>query len=176
MRALVIYESTFGNTRAIAEAINEGLSPRMAVEVIGVNAAPTTLPEGVGLIVVGGPTHAFGMSRARTREDAARRSSGPPHTGTTGLRDWIDTLTPPTDRVAAATFDTRIDRRVPGSAARATAKRLRRLGYEVVTSPESFWVDDVAGPLVDGEVERARVWGEHLASSVAATGLDQPVA
>jgi hypothetical protein len=65
-----------------------------------------------------------------------------------------------------ATFDTRVGkvRHLPGSAAKSAAKALRKIGYTAVVPPESFWVADVAGPLLDGELDRARAWGEELAA------------
>ena len=67
--------------------------------------------------------------------------------------------------VGAAAFDTRIDKpRVPGSAARAAEKRLRRLGFRFVAAAESFYVTGTKGPLVPGEVERARLWAEQVAA------------
>lgn len=121
MRALVVYESMFGNTRAIAEAVAAGLEAHLPVLVREVSGAPIVLDEDVRLLVAGGPTHAFGMSRARTREQGSQR--GGPGTSATGLgiREWLGQVRRPGD-VAAATFDTRANRpRLPGSAARARA-------------------------------------------------------
>lgn len=75
-RALVIFESMFGNTRTIADAVADGLSSRFETDVIEVSLAPTRIPEEVSLVVVGGPTHAFGLTRPRTREDAANQADG----------------------------------------------------------------------------------------------------
>lgn len=69
MHAFVIYESMFGNTRKVAE----GLATSAKVDLREVGAAPATIEGGVDLLVVGGPTHAFSMSRPRTREDALPR-------------------------------------------------------------------------------------------------------
>jgi hypothetical protein len=66
MRALVVVESVFGNTRRIAEAISSCLSTQIDVRMVDVAEAPTELA-GIDLVVVGGPTHAFGMTRLSTR-------------------------------------------------------------------------------------------------------------
>jgi hypothetical protein len=181
MSALVVYESMWGNTRAVAEAIARGLGPD--TEVLDVTRASGDLPTEVDLLVIGGPTHAFSMSRGTTRHDAAQRGA-PAGEESQGIREWLAGLEPPrTDAadlpgrdssapqpLAVATFDTRVAkvRRLPGSAAKAAAKevRRRRLGHLVGT--ESFYVDDMAGPLLDGERERAEAWGEQLRRARAA--------
>jgi hypothetical protein len=164
---LVTLESMFGNTRSIAEAVAEGLSSRFRTDLVEVGIAPTRLPEEIRLVVVGGPTHAFGMTRPRTREDAARQTDEPLVSGGRGLREWLEAAERPRSRPPAASFDTRIDRpRVPGSAARGAEKRLRRLGFPIAAPAESFYVGSTTGPLVDGELDRARRWGHSLAERV----------
>jgi hypothetical protein len=111
-RAVVVYESMFGNTRNIADAVAEGLSSRFATDIIEVGLAPTRIAEEVSLVVVGGPTHAFGLSRARTRQDAAAQADGPLISPARGLREWLETAELPRTGVGAAAFDTRIDSRV----------------------------------------------------------------
>jgi hypothetical protein len=161
--ALVVYESMYGNTERIARAVAEGLRDHVDVMVCEVGVAPDTLPV-VELLVVGGPTHAFSMSRASTREDAARSAARPVLSGRRGLREWIEGLAAPSSPVALAAFDTKVARpRLPGSAARAAARRLRQLGLRQVCPPESFHVQDREGPLAAGEVERAKAWGQGVA-------------
>ena len=165
-RALVVYESMFGNTRSIAQAVAEGLSAEIETDTVEVGAAPTSVPEDVTLLLVGGPTHAFGLTRARTREDAGRQAGGPVISDRTGLREWLSEL----DRrpgLPTATFDTRIEKpRAPGSAARAAERRLRRAGFTIAVPAESFYVTGTTGPLTDGEVDRARGWGEEISRRV----------
>jgi hypothetical protein len=167
-RALVIYESMYGNTEQIARAIGEGLAERMPVEVVEVGVAPTTLATEVGLVVVGGPTHAFSMSRPGTRESPLV-SSG------IGVREWLEGLEPATDVPVAAAYDTHVDHpkllRHVGSAAAAIAKRLEKLGIEVVAEPEHFWVTGSLGPLREGELERANDFGRSVAEKAGITTL-----
>jgi flavorubredoxin len=73
-RALVVFESMFGNTEAIAHAVADGLRSTMDVDVVEVGAAPASPADDVDLLVVGGPTHAFGLTRPSTRQDAARQA------------------------------------------------------------------------------------------------------
>jgi hypothetical protein len=95
MRALVVYESMFGNTQVIANAIADGLAGRMRVDTVEVGVAPASIGDDVGLLVVGGPTHAFGMSRQGTRQDAAKQGKeGLVSTGI-GIREWLAGLQGP---------------------------------------------------------------------------------
>ena len=168
MKALVVYESMFGNTEQIARAVARGLGKSVEVEVVEVSKAPRDLEVDVDLIVAGGPTHAFSMSRASTRADAINRGATEGEREF-GLREWIDAL-PEGRRVdKIATFDTRIRtmRHLPGSAAKGAAKAARRHGYESAASAESFYVDDVDGPLLSGELERAEAWGQQLGALAA---------
>lgn len=167
MRAVVVYESMFGNTQRIAEAVADGLATCMEVDLTEVGAATEVVPDDVDLLVVGGPTHAFGLSRPATRSDAADRTGRGVVSAVIGLREWLDGLRSSSSRTAAATFDTRVDKpRMPGSAARAAHKRLRRLGFRVVAPAQSFYVTDMTGPLVAGEQDRARQWAERLGTGL----------
>jgi hypothetical protein len=131
MDALVVYESMYGNTRAIAEAIAEGLG----------GAELRSTREGADpsadLLIVGGPTHMHGLATSGSRKMAAEAVKEDGHgalepgaTDDPGLRQWLRDL-PKVDGGRAATFDTRLDRSaaLTGSAARGIARRLRRRGY-----------------------------------------------
>jgi Flavodoxin len=163
-RALVVYESMFGNTADLAHAVAEGLAIGVDVEVVEVHDAPDGLDEGYDLVVLGAPTHAFSMSRPATREEA--RAKGAAAAADLGLREWMDDLDHGPHHPAVAAFDTRVGRvrRLPGSAARRAVRVARRLGYRPACAPESFFVADVAGPLAEGERERATAWGRRLAA------------
>lgn len=168
MRALIVYESMFGNTRVVAGAIGDGVSASVPVDVVEVGEAPYSVPGDVGLLVVGGPTHTLGLTRPATRADAARQAAGPLVSRGDGLREWLESLGSAPSGLAVATFDTRVDKpRVPGSAAKGAARRLRRRRFRMVAPPESFFVSGTTGPLLPGEVDRARQWGVRLGSTVA---------
>ncbi|WP_421733966.1 flavodoxin family protein [Cellulomonas sp.] len=164
MRALVVYESSFGNTGQIAKAVWEGMFSRMQdVALLDVTSAPRRLPPELELLVVGAPTQAFGMSRPATRADAEKQAGTEPDGTSIGVREWLRELDPPERTVHAATFDTRIHSpHVPGSAAVGAWRVLRRAGFQVAAEAESFWVMGIKGPLRDGELERARAWGIGL--------------
>jgi hypothetical protein len=170
MRALLVYESMFGNNRAIAEAVAEGLTPQVSVEILEVGHAPDALPEDVDLLIVGGPNHAFGMSRPSTREQAAQEADAPLVSSGIGLREWLEAL-PPVDRpVRFAAFDSRADKAVVRTVDRTAgtiAKRLRKRGLRPLDGIQSFLVEDLKGPLVAGELDRARAWGAELGAAAA---------
>ncbi len=170
MRALVIYESMFGNTRDIAESIGEGLAEHGLVDVVEVGATTHEVSPDVDLLVVGGPTHAFGLSRPSTRQDAATKKGSEPISAGLGIREWLESTGRATAEAVAAAFDTKIDKPIPGAAAHAVEKRLRRLGYRIATPGESFRVTDTAGPLRAGELDRAKAWGAQLGETVARSG------
>lgn len=177
MHALVVFESMFGNTQTIAKAVYEGLSSRIETDMVEVGAAAEVIGDDVDLLVVGGPTHAFGMSRPGTRQTAAGQAEQGPLSAGIEVREWLDALERGSDGVAAATFDTRIKKPhwLVGSAARAIEKRLRRLGFGVIAPSHSFYVAGTPGPLLNGEAERARLWGEKLASEFSAKEADRRI-
>lgn len=172
LRAMVIYESMFGNTQRVAQAIGRGLAARVPVDVVEVGHAPPQLDDDVDLVVVGGPTHAFGLSSERTRRSAAQQApAGVVSTGL-GVREWVACLAPHGDRLAVAAFDTHIDKTwVPGAASRKLDKMMRGMGLFVLEPPTSFYVHDTAGPLVGGEAERAELLGRRLGEQLLASRL-----
>ena len=129
----------------------------------------------MSLLVVGGPTHALGLSRDSTRRDAATKTSRGLVSPGIGIREWLSRIGHPRADVAAAAFDTRVNKAwPPSSAAGAVHKRLRWLRFRMITAPESFLVTDTTGPLVDGELDRALAWGERV-GAIWASGTDWPV-
>jgi hypothetical protein len=161
MRALVVYESMFGNTRQVAAAIADGMADGADVTVTEVADAPARIPDDVDLVVVGGPTHAFSMSRPPTRQDAVRQG-GADADVSKGIREWLDELPPSTRECSFAAFDTRVDMPLlPGAASRAATRVARKRGFTIV-DPVSYLVRGYQGPLVEGQLERAREWGHGL--------------
>ena len=171
-RALIVFESMFGNTREIAGAIADGLSGEgVEVELREVTAAPGRVPSGFDLLVVGAPTHAFSLSRPKTRADAERQGASPGH-AEFGMREWLSGLSWDGPKPTVAVFDTRVTkvRKLRWAANRAAVATLRRRGLRPGTEPVAFVVGDVKGPLEPGEVERATSWGRSLAPLAAAAG------
>jgi hypothetical protein len=172
MRALVVYESMYGNTREIAAAVAEGLRRSYEVDVVAAGRATRALVDGADLLVAGGPTHAHGLSRPWTRKAAAQASSRPggpaldPDAGGLSLRSWLEDLATAHGGASAAAFDTRLSgpSAFTGQASAAISRRLRRLGYRRVAPPASFLVDK-QNHLLPGELQRAAQWGSSLAAS-----------
>jgi len=164
MRSLVVYESSFGNTRQVAEQIAEALAEAGEVEIVTVDDEMPGLAH-VDLLVVGAPTHVHGLSSTRSRASAVEQGAG----GEVGIgaRGWIDRL-PLCGGPRIAVFDTRAHKPelLVGSAAHGIAKRLRKHGYRLAVEPESFFVTGTPGPLEAGELERAAAWGRALANEV----------
>ena len=166
MRIVVAYESMYGNTREIAEAIADGLGK---ADVLAVNDGDASAAGDADVLIAGGPTHMHGMATTMSRKGTGQSAEEegtqlePGAADGPGLRKWL------ADRIGdgkkAAAFDTRIDKSpmLTGAASRGIAKRLRKAGYDVIADPESFFVDDSEGPLADGELERAKAWGAELA-------------
>jgi hypothetical protein len=174
MKAVVVFESMYGNTRAIAESVANGIrsSGPAEVTVVPVGAADGSSIAQADLIVVGGPTHAHGMSHAATRR-AARDAAGKPDSELRldpaasiegpGIRDWLAHV----DNTGAliAAFDTRLDAPpiFTGRAAPKVARQLQRRGFVSIADPESFLVTK-GTELCPGETARAQDWGSRLSA------------
>lgn len=163
MKVLVVYESHFGNTRRVAEAIARGLRGRAQVEVLDIEEAPAIADLDADLLVIGAPTHVLGMSRPDSRREALEQA-GLPDTSRRGIREWIEDAD--ADAPPVAVYDTRtLESRLPGSAARAANRQLRKRGVTMVSPAQNFLVHGVEGPLAPGEDDRAEAWGRTLAAT-----------
>jgi hypothetical protein len=171
MRAVVVYESMYGNTHLIADAIGAGLRTGSDVSVVPVSQASPAVLADADLVVVGGPTHIHGMSRASTRKAAVQAADKPaspltvePDALGPGLREWFASLG--RHPVKAAAFDTRMHgpAALTGRASKGVAHLLRAHGFDVIEEPESFLVTK-QDRLEPQEAERAREWGAKLAAA-----------
>lgn len=167
MNVVIVFESLFGNTRDVAEAVAEGArGGGEVVLLLPVAEAEASLFADADLLVVGGPTHVHGMVSERSRVGAVgvagRQRLPEPDLDGPALRDWFDAIPKGLGRRAAA-FDTRIgkSKALTGSAASRIVRLLGRAGYTVV-GEESFIVEGTAGPLREGELDRAREWGRDI--------------
>lgn len=168
MNALVVYESLWGNTKAVAEAIARGIGGG-AVAVSTSEASHERVAQ-ADLLVVGAPLLGFNLPSQEMRrsiESNPAHASHRPDLSHPTVRDWLETVPP---RAAwYATFETRIWWS-PGSSAKRIAKALESAGYRQVAPPQRFIVKGSYGPLRTGELERAQAWGEELARFADAAG------
>jgi len=174
MEALVIYESMYGNTPAIATEVAAGLGGTHEVTLVPVARATRELVAVAGLIVVGAPTHLHGMpsvaSRRRAAETARKPGSGltmDPDAGGPSLRAWLEALA--AEGALAAAFDTRLSGMpaLTGRAGRGIARLLTRRGCRVLVAPESFLVSG-QNTLLEGEAVRACSWGAMVGETAHA--------
>ena len=171
MAVVVVYESMYGNTHRIAEAIGQGLiEAGVHAEVVSVEAARICGSGPGDVLVVGAPTHVHGLSRASTREAAVRDAPGralevDPSAQGAGVREWLETLDIAGCRAAA--FDTRAKgpAMLTGRASQKIAKALQEHGCDLVAEPESFLVSST-NQLLPEEDARARQWGVELAVTI----------
>lgn len=167
MTVVVVYESMYGNTHRIAEAIGHGLAEAgVLAEVVSVEAARERELGPEDVLVVGAPTHVHGLSRAATRQAAVQDAPGralevDPSAQGQGVREWLEALDTHGGRAAA--FDTRAKGPavLTGRASQKIAKALHQHGFDLVAEPESFLVSS-DNRLLPEEEARARQWGADL--------------
>lgn len=172
MHALIVYESMFGNTAAVARAIADGVGQSGSVDLREVSDAPATLPAEIDLLIVGGPTHVHGMTSERSRRTAADQAGIRLVSRGSGIREWLETLVGGSAGTTAAAFDTRVPgpALLTGSAAKAASRRLGAIGLRVVPA-ESFVLggpkDQPFDRMSEAELRRARDWGATLGTVAA---------
>ncbi len=145
MNTLIVYDSQFGNTEHIVQAIAGALSEYGKVRTVRAEHTHPLELEGVDLLLLGCPTQAWNASPV--------------------MRSFLDYTTSETlGNVTVACFDTRFDRSplITGSAARKMTNRLHKLGVRHLLPRESFFVESAQGPLKSGEVVRAADWARRL--------------
>jgi flavodoxin len=156
MKSLVVYDSFFGNTEQIAQAVSAALAGPGEVAARRVNEVALEHLTGVTLLIIGSPTRAFRPSPA--------------------ISKFLKKL-PSLAGVNVAAFDTRAaledvnSRILPplvkmfGYAAKPIADKLVKKGGRLAAAPEGFLVGGTEGPLKDGECERAAAWAQRLAAA-----------
>jgi hypothetical protein len=160
VKVVVVYESLWGNTAAVARAIAEGIGPD--VQALSTSEASGRAMAGVDLIVAGAPVLGFQLPTDGMRAGAAATFGAPraPDLSHPSMRSWLAALPPGHGRCAA--FETGL-RWSPGGATSAIARGLETAGYRPVVKGQRFVVKGKFGPLRDGELEKARRWGAELA-------------
>ena len=152
MNALVVYDSIFGNTEKIAEAMAVALS----TQALPVDKVTPEMLGGLDVLVVGSPTRGF-----RPSEGMAKFLKALPKNSLKGIGvAAFDT------RIVLQTINSSVLRFIVdkgGYAASTIDKTLERLGGRRLTSPEGFYVTGEKGPLKDGELDRAGAWAGQFA-------------
>ena len=152
MKALIVYDSVYGNTEKIARAIGEAVAPSGEVKVLRAGQANPSELASIDLLMVGSPTH-----------------GGRP---TPAVQEFLTKVTQPSLKgINVAAFDTNTRAtsklaRVFGSAAGRIARNLEKRGGTLVASPEGFLVTGTKGPLKAGEAERAAAWAKGILESM----------
>jgi flavodoxin len=153
MNTVVVYDSQYGNTERIAQALADTLRPFGQARAVRVDPAHPVSFQGVDLLIVGCPTQGFRPTLA--------------------MQSFFGNLSPQAlSGLAVACFDTRFRGRLwQSSAAPRMARQLRTMGVEPLVPPESFFVKAMKkeGPLLAGEVERAATWALTLFTKVEAS-------
>lgn len=165
MKALVVYDSAYGNTEQIARAIGDGLANQAEVEVLRVGQVQPEELTGCGLLIVGSPTQKFRPTAA-----VSDFLKGIMQDGLKGTK--------------VAAFDTRfpvseIEKnrvlsffvRLFGYAAKPISDRLEKKGGELIAPPEGFFVGGVEGPLLENELERAADWARQISGLLGMSGI-----
>lgn len=145
MNALVIYDSQYGNTERIAQAIADTVRALGQAHAVRIDPAHPVEFHGEDMLIVGSPTQGWKPTKA--------------------IQSFVDGISSEQLRgVSVACFDTRFrkSRLLTGSAAAAMAKRFQKRGITLLVPPESFFVIGTEGPLYDGEQERAAVWARMI--------------
>jgi flavorubredoxin len=163
MKAIVVYESHWGNTAAIARAIAEGIGPD--ARAMSTAEATAEVVSAADLIVAGAPLLGFNLptdTMVKGLSSETAKGGPAPDLSHPTMRAWLDAL--PESAGRAAAFETKISWS-PGSASKAILGRLKEKGYREAAKPERFVVKDRYGPLKEGELERAKAWGAELAKA-----------
>ena len=160
MRTMVVYDSMYGNTKHIAEAIGKALGLEEDVGILQVGQVKPEQLAGLTLLIVGSPTQRFSPTGATTSLLKSIPANG-------------------LEGVKVAAFDTRITEAEIGKvrilaffvsmfgyAAKPIADRLQRKGGELAAPPEGFYVGGTEGPLLEGELERAADWAREIAQRI----------
>jgi hypothetical protein len=165
MKAIVVYESHWGNTAAIARAIAEGFGP--GARALTTDQASDAAIADADLIVAGAPVIAFGLASDKARNSLvadSEKAPTPPDLSHPSMRSWLKAL--PAGRGRSAAFETRIWWS-PRGATGTIGRGLEGAGYRPVAKGRGFIVSGTYGPLRDGELDRARKWGAELARAMA---------
>jgi len=151
MNALVVYDSQYGNTERIAQAIADTLGEFGEARAVRLDPGQPVESQGVDMFIVGCPTQGWRP--------------------TPTIRSFLEEVSSEELRsLAVACFDTcfRMPRWMTDSAAKVMTRKLQEKGIALLVPPESFFVKGMEGPLRSGELNRAATWARMLPEKVEA--------
>ena len=155
MKALVIYDSVFGNTEKVAQAIANSIGARMTVDLLRANEVTTERLAGLDLLVVASPTRGF-----RPTETVAELLKGIRSKSLEGVKATAFDTRFKADELDSAGLKFVVT--TGGYAAKRIAAQLKRAGADLFVPPEGFYVEDTEGPLKPGELERGAAWATSI--------------
>jgi len=159
MKVLIIYDSFFGNTEQIAQAIGSALGSQEEVEILRVSHVKPEQLTGLNLIIVGSPTRGF-----RPTPAISNLLKSVPKNGLKGVKVAAFDTRFTMDEIESSVFILPILVNIFGYAARPISDRLKKKGGELIIPPEGFFVEGTEGPLKEGELERAADWAKQIMS------------
>ncbi len=159
MKGIVVYESHWGNTAAVARAIAEGLGEE--ARAVTTDEATAEVVREAEVIVAGAPVMAFNLPSDKMLDTLAgdAKAPAPADMSHPSMREWLGHL--PAGRAAVTSFETALHFS-PGSARGAIERAFVGAGYRKLADPKRFFVKGTYGPLRDGELDKARAWGAEL--------------
>jgi hypothetical protein len=165
MKVIVVYESHYGNTAAVANAIADGFGPE--AQVLTTDEASPGAVADADLIIAGAPVMAFSQPSDRMLATLAGDVKAPTAADVShpSMRSWLDQL--PVGHGRSAQFETGL-RWSPGGATGAIGRKLEQAGFKRLGKSRRFVVKGSYGPLREGELQRAQQWGTELADAMTA--------
>lgn len=143
MKILIVYDSQFGNTEKVAQAIAAAIGTKEDINLAKVDMVKPEDMESLDILIVGSPIHAWGPTK--------------------GMKSFVKSLKPEIlSGVRAAAFDTGYPSRMAGSAAKKIEKALSKAGCSIAVPARKFIVTGNKGPLADGELDNASAWAKEI--------------
>jgi flavodoxin len=156
MKAVIVYDSVFGNTRQVALAIEKALAEKGQVEIFPVGEVSVEMIRACDLFIIGSPTRGFRPTEvvAKLLKSLSKQDLNGRNVAAFDTRILLSTIDSAALRFVVNTG---------GYAAPYIAKTLKRKGGNLIAPPEGFYVTGEQGPLQDGELSRAAEWASQIA-------------
>jgi len=160
MKVLIVYDSVFGNTEKIAQAIGNAMGSQADVNILRVGNVKQENLRGLDALIVGSPTRAFKPTKAITNF-----LKGFPKNGLMGVKVAAFDTRFTMEKIKSSFFMLSLFVNIFGYGAKPISEILKKKGGDLVAPPEGFFVEDVEGPLKEGEIERAANWTKKIFES-----------